>query len=151
MTGKADACRYCGKPLEAKRRPNRVYCSEECRKADLKRKWHAQNPKSPMAAFAAGTIAEANALRVSTDLLERGYGVFRAAFPSMPYDIIMVPVFGKTGGPWRRVKVTSGSRTPKGTIVHPRIKSDVDIVAVVMPEGITYEPALPAATEMGAT
>lgn len=141
MTGTATNCRFCSNPLPEKRRPNRVYCNEECARQAMKLAWHMQNPKSALSQFATGTIAEVNTMRVCINLLERGYSVYRAAFPAMPFDIMAGPAFDH----WQRVKVTSGSRTTKGTLVHPvkdARRSEFDVLAVVTGDGIFYEPEL---------
>lgn len=115
----------------------------------MKLAWHMQNPKSALSQFATGTIAEVNTMRVCIDLLTRGCHVFRAAFPAMPCDILIEYLGDDHGGRqgWRvlRVKVTSGSRTTKGTLVHPvkdARRAEFDVLAVVTASGIFYEPEL---------
>lgn len=150
MTGTAHNCRFCDKPLVGEKRGNRVYCNEDCSRADLKRKWREQNPKTALAAMKTGTIGEVNAMRVSIDLLTKGYQVFRAAFPAMPFDIVVVedPLLKNSIEihPSKRIKVTTGSKTVKGTLVHPvkpEKRADFDVLAVVTTTGdIFYDPEL---------
>ena len=139
------ACLYCGGSLPPKHRSNQVYCSVHCQRMHVKAKWREMNPKSPLGAQATGTVAEASAMRVCIDLLARGYSVYRAAFPAMPFDILVYENSRiDLGWETRRVKVTTGSLTPKGTPVHPVKKErmeDFDVLAIVLPNGeIRYVP-----------
>lgn len=146
MTGTATNCRYCNKPLPEGKRGNQVYCNAQCQKDALARQWREKNPKSPLGAVAAGTVAEANDMRVCIDLLGRGFSVYRAAFPAMPYDIIAVD----PGAPFEldyinSIATTTGYRTAAGTVTYNSKvdKRGADVVAVVLTDGsIVYKPEL---------
>lgn len=133
-------CKYCGGPLPATARSNQVYCSTTCAREYVKREWRERNPKSPLGALAAGTIAEAHVMRVCIDLLEKGWQVYRAAFPAMDFDIFAMRPEWEVA---LRVKVTTGMRTNRGGVSHPkRDRTKFDVLAIVIGNDIIYEPEL---------
>lgn len=130
-------CVECGKPLYGGRK-DRKFCDKTCAAFTAKRKWREANPKSPLAAFATGAVAEANEMTVAIDLLQRGYEVFRSAFPAQSCDMLV-----RFADTTMRVEVTSGNYTGSGTLVHPeRDPSKYDVMAVVANGKITYKPEL---------
>jgi hypothetical protein len=87
---------------------------------------------------ATGALSE---LLVATDLMRRGYDVFRALSPSSPCDLIILQ-----GVATQRVEVRTGHRSPTGRLIAPIGNKDVgrsDIVAIVYDKGkhIVYLPA----------
>ena len=138
LARKMNNCKECGEPLVGGR-SDRKFCDKFCASNYNKRLWRERNPKSPLGALDNGTIAEANVMKVCIDLLERGYQVYRAAFPAMECDLI-----ARTGqSEIARIEVTTGNLTPRGTLVHPkRDAAKFDVMAVVVGDDIYYKPEL---------
>lgn len=134
-------CVECGAPLIGGRK-DRKFCDKTCAAFTAKRKWREANPKSPLAAFATGAVAEANEMLVAIDLLQRGYEVYRSAFPAQSCDML-VRTPDAPADYHLRIEVTSGNYTGSGTLVHPeRDPSKYDVMAVVANGKITYKPEL---------
>lgn len=130
-------CAQCAKAIYGGRK-DRKFCDKVCAGEWAKRKWREANPKSPLAAFATGAVAEANEMRVAIDLLSRGYEVFRSAFPAQSCDMLV-----RFADTTMRIEVTSGNYTGSGTLVHPeRDPTKYDVMAVVANGKITYKPDL---------
>lgn len=89
--------------------------------------------------YSSGTVGAINELRVSVDLLCKGYAVFRALSPHCPCDLVLLldhSVF--------RVEVTTGHRTSNGKLMIPRKDATrYDVLAVVFPDSIVYSTNLP--------
>jgi hypothetical protein len=89
--------------------------------------------------YSSGTVGAINELRVSVDLLCKGYAVFRALSPHCPCDLVLLldhRVF--------RVEVTTGHRTSNGKLMIPRKDATrYDVLAVVFPDSIVYSTELP--------
>lgn len=137
-------CTQCGTTFE-QLRSNQKFCGKACASEFQKQKWRLQNPKSPLGIVATGTTAEINEMRVTIDLLQRGFEVYRAAFQGMPCDMLI----RKMEWPATqsiRVEVTTGNRTAAGTVVHPdRDAATFDVLAVVLGDGnIVYKPEIGA-------
>lgn len=135
-------CAQCAKQIYGGRK-DRKYCDKTCAQAFAKQAWREKNPKSPLAAQATGAVAEANEMLVAIDLLQRGYEVFRSAFPAQSCDML---IKGGNEDPLShplRIEVTSGNYTASGTLVHPeRNPSNFDVMAVVANGKIIYKPEL---------
>ena len=128
-------CKYCDKPFPADAKSNRRFCNKVCASAFAKESWRQQNPKSALGTIATGTKAEVNEMRVAIDLLEKGYEVYRAAFQGMPCDLI-----ARQFGVYQRVEVTTGNKSPNGTVAHPkRDAATYDMLAVVVGNEIIYK------------
>lgn len=135
-------CSFCRKALFGGRK-DRKFCDNECARQQAKKKWREANPKSPLAAFATGAVAEANEMLVAIDLLQRGYEVYRSAFPAQGCDIVIMRPADRREDVYVRIEVTSGNYTGSGTLVHPeRDPSKYDVMAVVANGRITYKPEL---------
>lgn len=82
-----------------------------------------------------GAIGE---LRVSADLLARGYDVFRAVSPCAKVDLVALK-----GGRTIRVEVKTGAYSGlKGKVYHiPLNPSRFDVLAIALPDRIAYEPS----------
>ena len=138
-------CKYCDKPFPADAKSNRRFCNKVCAGAFAKESWRQQNPKSVLGTIATGTKAEVNEMRVAIDLLEKGYEVYRAAFQGMPCDFLIRGPSGVPGYTLRvneaiRVEVTTGNKSPNGTVAHPkRDAATYDMLAVVVGSEIVYK------------
>ena len=141
-------CKYCDKPFPADAKSNRRFCNKVCAGAFAKELWRQQNPKSALGTIATGTKAEINEMRVAIDLLEKGYEVYRAAFQGMPCDLLVRmgrETYGADAEPLflttiLRVEVTTGNKSPNGTVAHPkRDAAAYDMLAVVVGSEIIYK------------
>ena len=87
-----------------------------------------------MAPAKRGAVSE---MRVTIDLTERGYEVFKSINPSCSCDIAILK-----NGSLLRVEVTTGRFKPNGGLLYPNhAKDNFDILAIVLPSGeINYIP-----------
>lgn len=132
-------CKYCNEKLVGGRK-DRVFCDKDCAALYQKQAWHRMNPKTAAAQLANNTVAEMNEMRVTLDLLSRGYEVYRAAVAGMQCDLYVLHGQHDVG---KRVEVTSGNLTPSGTLQHPhRDEAKFDVLAVVVGDTIHYKPEL---------
>ena len=129
------SCTQCGKPLT----PNRLgrkakFCSGECRKKHIAARYREANPVPTAPISNIGAVSE---LRVSIDLLQRGYHVFRALSGSALVDLAILK-----DGKLITVEVTTGHcSAASGKITHPsKDLSRFDVLAVVLPNRIIYTP-----------
>ena len=123
-------CTQCQTKFSS-RMPNGKYCSDECRRrANYTLVGHG---------LSTGTVGAMSELRASTDLMKRGYEVFRALSPSTSCDLAVLK-----GGKLITVEVRSGrihEKTNRVTYCETKIRADV--VAIVLPDKIIYEGNLP--------
>ena len=128
-------CVYCGTPFNAKSVRHK-YCSEECAHGDFARTYRTSN-KTPMLPTATtGTI---NELRVSLDLLNKGYEVFRPLTPNCSCDLAILKNSKLT-----RIEVTTGRYSQTGKVTYPPHKQEYyDIFAIVLPDKILSTPSEP--------
>ena len=129
----AKNCLMCEFPLPKYREK---FCSDECRD-DYPRTLPSKRPDrgKAMATGTKGTIAE---LKVASDLLGRGYPVFRALSPACPCDLVIL-----AGKKSLRIEVRSATENFSGELTrnYSRAHHDkVDIYAWVLPDRIVYEP-----------
>lgn len=128
-------CKTCGKPFDGDGRT--VYCGEGCRKENVERRYRKLNPRSTLPSSTVGAIGE---LLVCTDLLRRGYEVFRSVSPNCSCDLAVLK-----NGTLLRIEVRTGHRAANGKIYWPIKKSDQeksDHFAVVTDGEIEYHPDL---------
>ena len=127
-------CRGCNKPLPTRRGKHAVWCRDQCKRDFYRR----QNPKPTLPTGTVGTISE---ILVATDLLKRGYDVFRAMSPAATCDLAIL-----RNKQLLKVEVKTGKR---GTnrVYYPAPRGDkalrYDILAVVVDTDILYLPELP--------
>lgn len=116
----------------------RKYCSSICRLAFEKQKYRAFNPFRGTTRPTTGAISE---LRVSVDLLSRGYNVFRALSPACPCDLAVLK-----NNKLLRIEVRTTYIFQSGKLYKAKNKKDdkdnIDIYAWVLPDKILYEPDL---------
>jgi hypothetical protein len=114
------------------------YCSRKCSTEHAKILYKSNNIHLNVCSGTIGAIGE---LRVSVDLLIKGFNVYRALSPSSDSDLAITK-----GNKLYRVEVTTGYFDYKGNIINNKKYADsskFDIVAVVMKSGeIIYLPEL---------
>lgn len=120
-------CTVCSSSFETIWRQSKV-CSEKCRKIHIAR-LYGRYADTSIQSGAVGAISE---LIVSAELMKKGYTVFRALSPDAFCDLLI-----HKDGKIKRVEVTTGYQTAKGTISHPKkletmIERDIDILAVYL-------------------
>ncbi len=117
-------CLYCGKPYAAYR-PTQKYCGSTCKNAS-----HAERYFSPHGSVvdkqASGALSE---MIVCSDLLRKGYHVYRNVSASGPCDLIAT-----RSEDLIRVEVKSGYLLPSGKLSYPKPRPHYtyDILAVVL-------------------
>jgi hypothetical protein len=134
-------CPVCKDNLsEAKIRRHAVYCGVPCRKISEKEKYGLQRgyPEN----ISTGTAGAISELKVSIDLLGKGYEVFRALSQSCSADLAIL---------YERklltIEVRSTQRKKNGNFSkHPIKNHKADIGALVWGNEIIYIPELPFIT-----
>lgn len=136
--GRLIKCAHCGRLINSTRTRQR-FCSRQCRSENREREL-VHRPEW-VEGKSAGTIGAVGELKVSADLMARGYEVFRALSPACSCDLAII-----ANGQLFRVEVRTGVQYPNGRLHYRRNLdgSRHDIMAVVLHDGdITYLPALP--------
>lgn len=135
----------CGKFIsEQQQRHHAKYCSRDCLAEAQSQRYHkAQKLKyhedSIPTSASHATIGVISELRVTMDLLKRGYEVYKALNPSCTYGDLTVLRDHKL----LRIEVRTAHRTATGKIYnYMSTKKDYDILALVLPDEIIYEPAI---------
>ncbi|MGH7745478.1 MAG: hypothetical protein ACREQ5_11910 [Candidatus Dormibacteria bacterium] len=127
-------CIVCSKPFAPKTSWQKV-CLKACRNA------LAKTPASAYPHLCTNAIGAIGELRVSVDLLAKGYEVFRAVSPSSSCDLIAI----KNGRSLRlevrtgRVYRTTGKMS---YTIQPKDAGKSDHYAIVLTDEIVYHPAL---------
>ncbi len=80
-------CKHCNKPIPIIRRPQAIYCSEECYRLAIMKRYHSLNPQSVLSLTASGAVSEYKAI---IDLLIRGFEVFRSVEPGASCDLAIL-------------------------------------------------------------
>lgn len=141
-------CAECKGEIENPGRKDRRFCTPECSRAFMRKKWRLANPKSDGAVLTTAAVAEVNELRVITWLLEKGLLVYRAFHHGMPYSLISCdPKYAgyviDDAGVYR-IEVVGGFNTVSGKLSHPkRDTGKFDVLAIVTAEAITFVPPFP--------
>jgi hypothetical protein len=132
-------CPVCGNSFLTRRTGQKI-CSPECRKREqIKYKRSAYGENYKLSASTKGALSE---MIVCSDLLKRGYYVFRSITPNSPYDVV-----AEKNGRTYRVEITTGRRGISGSLwynKHNDRRDRFDVVAVWSPleNEITYTPEL---------
>lgn len=126
-------CLYCKKSFFTALK-HQKYCNPECCRSE-NAKYRMRRPV-PLSTSTVGAISE---LRVSVDLLEKGYEVFRALSPSCSCDLAILK-----DGELKRIEVKTGYRLRSGEISRraPRTGNRHDILAICLSDEIIYNPPL---------
>lgn len=132
-------CLWCKKeiPIDRQRR-YAVTCSSRCRNDRYKAMYYQPKPRL----LPNGTVGAISELIVATDLLRKGYEVFRALSPHALCDLAIL-----AEGRLLRVEVKTRYLTKSGSVSQPRLKHPerTDIVARVVGDEIYYQPDLAVA------
>ena len=125
-------CKVCQKDFEEISKLS-ICCSRECyRKNSISRNpLYSQFAKFNGSTATKGAIQE---LKVSADLLRKGYHVFRAVSPSAHCDLIIIDKKGKL----KRVEVRSAVKNKSGKFFFSR-NGHYDLIAFVFKNKIMYE------------
>jgi hypothetical protein len=119
-------CKQCNAPLPTSRT---AYCGHECASAANKAKAGIPDHGLPT-----GTVGALHELVVSTELMRRGWHVFRALSPSCPCDLVVY----RANSSMIRVEVRTGHRKVGGGTYSPLTKKDIgrhDVLAIVTHDG----------------
>lgn len=143
VEGKLRPCDFCSKSFEPRSgRQAHRFCSNTCRKAYVLKHQRKLNPRLNLPT---GTVGALQELRVATDLLVRGFHVFRAMSPASPCDLVILK-----DGQTIRVEVRTAYRGWHNQVHYPKKNIRADLLALCLPEKICYErltdiaPNLPA-------
>ena len=109
---------------------NQLYCSQKCLNENfgIKRNWEG---------ISTGTVGAIQELRVSVDLLSKGYEVFRALSPSCSCDLLV-----KKNNKFFSIEVRTAYQNKAGRIVTVRTNIKAEYLALALPSKIIYEPKL---------
>ena len=125
-------CLICKREFVTDPYRGKKYCSQVCRLIKFKRLTPSDSKVNT------GTVGAISELKVSADLMSKGYCIFRALSPMSSCDLLALKN-KKT----YRVEVTTGYYSNGGTLYFDRHKKDnFDIIAVVHSTGIVYKPSL---------
>jgi hypothetical protein len=120
------------------RKAESTTCSRHC-KLTLLREENRRRNQHRLWNVPTGTVGAIHELIVCTDLLKRGYHVFRAMSPACPCDVAVL-----CNKQLLRVEVTTGAISGNGNISHPtKDASKFDILAIVIGGEVEYRPCLP--------
>lgn len=130
-------CEQCGGEIPSKRKGGiKVkYCSRQCYLKSQSDQYRAQNAaRSPLPTGTIGAIGE---LKVSADLLMKGFEVFRALSPSCSCDLAVL-----RDNELKRIEVRTGHYDAKGKPYKVVVteKHRADILAIILPDKIIYKP-----------
>ncbi len=122
-------CKQCKKKFKGMY--NQLYCSQKCylNFVSIKREFKEINR---------GTVGAIQELRVSVDLLAKGFEVYRALSPASSSDLLILKK-----GKAITVEVRTAYRNGNGVVNAPMKNMKSTILAKVLPQGeIIYEPKL---------
>jgi hypothetical protein len=77
-------------------------------------------------------------MRVSIDLIRRGYEIYQSTSESNPCDLVIA-----LGNSLLRVEVRSAHMSGDTVVAHVPVSHKFDLLAMVTPKEITYDPELP--------
>ena len=116
-------CFVCGK-LFSTRIEHRKYCNKECNKIAQGKYYNRQSVFPNIPAGTVGTISE---LIVATDLLKKGYEVYRPLSPSCSADLL-----AEKKDKIFKIEVRTGYKNLKGKIFFPPNNIKAPIIGVVL-------------------
>lgn len=123
----------CGVVFET-RRINQKFHSVPCQTEHYNK---ANACESAYPGVPTGTVGAIAELRVSVDLLAKGFEVFRAISPSCSCDLAALK-----DGRLLRIEVRTAYRSKNGGIISNRSRFSADHFAFVLPDEIVYEPQI---------
>ncbi len=135
MQSKSITCLGCSKVF-LRASPSQIHCSATCARNTKLAK---AGSVSAFPGLPSATVGALNEIRVAADLMKRGYHAFRALSPACPCDLIALK-----DNVCIRIEVKTAYYNRSGGIsTSPTRYNIFDVLARVLPDVITYEPALP--------
>ena len=120
-------CGFCAISFTPRTTHHR-FCSASCRKSAF-----TGGERRGVHRLTSAAISQA---LVTTDLMWRGYGVYKAQSTAYPADLVAISDEGST----LRIKVKTVRRRADGSINLPSRQPGVDVLALVIDGEIHYEP-----------
>lgn len=130
-------CKRCGKTIPQSRQMyNAIFCSKYCRQQDKRERYQASLGDRLANKIQRGAAAE---LLVASNLLHRGYDVYRALNPDSKADLIAIKNNSIFRIQVRTVQMNNNSGKP---YQNKRNQVDIhcDILALVIDQNIIYMP-----------
>lgn len=119
------------------KRPTQRFCEFRCRQLAERERYYKTLSLTKSLSVSSSTVGAIGELRVSVDLMSRGFSVFRALSPTCPADLVAL-----RGGICKLVEVKTVTENG-GQISRPMTKGgQFDVLAMVLPDRIVYEPSL---------
>src|SRR5882724_7783737 len=131
MNSTTRECAGCSKQFQTKHKLKR-YCTRRCNQEACRIRYGTQKQFHGVASSTVGAIRE---LDVASDLLKKGSEVFRSLSPACSADLVIC----KNGFTFR-VEVKSCFLTTTNKMIPYTRKMRADILALVTPQSIYYEP-----------
>lgn len=118
----------CPKSLPEDRNRKRIYCSRRCKNLATRDLYNRLNLRDPLCGtLVSATRGAIGELRVSVDLMVRGYEVFRALSPACSCDIAVLK-----DGKLLRIECRTGVYRKDGTYYVSRTRFRADVLAVIL-------------------
>ncbi len=125
-------CKWCGKRFKLGKQKNQKYCSKSC-----KGKKYRKSEKFIYDHLNNGQIGAMNELLVCTELIRKGFDVFRSVCPTCFCDVIAIKK-----NKILRVEIRTGSKNEStGTLMFPtkeKHRDKIDLFAIVVGKKIYY-------------
>jgi len=121
-------CIVCG--IETNGARGQKFCSDKCRAEYM-------GKRSSWKGLATGTVGAIQELRVSVDLLSKGYEVFRALSPSCSCDLLALKDKKLV-----KIEVRTAYENKIGKLTYPKERIKAEHLALALPNRIIYEPEL---------
>ena len=122
-------CKWCHNDF-VEEHSQQVCCSRACKRRHLRDGFSTQFNNMNGSSGVKGAIQE---LKVCSDLLMKGYSVFRSVSPNCPCDLIIMDKEGKL----KRVEVRSALKLKSGKLSYSKA-GHYDIIAGVFGDDIQY-------------
>ncbi len=119
------------------RKSMQLVCSNKCRRDRARAQW-TDGRQASNCKLSTGTVGAISELRVSVDLLQKGFEVFRALSQSCSCDLAVLK-----DGKLLRIEVRTAYRSMAGKTLISNKKHRADHLAMAFGDSIVYEPALP--------
>lgn len=124
-------CGFCGK-LFIRRKSVSIYCSSKCSQANSEKLHGFEDQPEP---YSSGTVGAIYELRIATDLMLKGWYIFRALSPNGPVDLVAIKE-----DKILRVQVRKARRYRRsGRIAYrpPKDTHSYDLLALCLSDGST--------------
>ncbi len=121
-------CKNCGKEFQGIH--NQHLCSKECKKEYLG--VHRQLPN-----LSSGTVGAIQELRVSVDLLSKGFDVFRSLSPACSCDLL-----AKKNNKYYGIEVRTAYKNKADRLIYTECNIRAKYLALALPDTIIYKPEI---------